>query len=246
LIFMKKAEHILNNIKSLINNSNQIRFNEDVYALQVLQPLLNQMPFIPFNHMGLRPVGLNYIVNEIYINRRRRILEFGSGITSVFLAHLAKNQNLPIEIVSVDENREWVELLKKEYLHFEKAEDIVQFVVSPLTICDKLPGTHWYDQKMLEEEISGSFDMIIVDGPTAFEEGKQLSRYHALHFFYPQRLNNNAVIFLDDVNRKGELEVVKMWEVETGINFKLFAGSLGVGYKGVSYVSNPSQFINYL
>lgn len=243
---MKSGSLFLKNIKSLINNSNQLRFNEDTYALQVLQPLLNKMPHIPFNHMGLRPIGLNYIVNEIFINRRRRILEFGSGVTSVFLAHLAKNQKLPLEIISVDENREWVELLKKEYLSFNRSEDILKFVVSPLSFQEKLQGTHWYDLRILEKEISGSFDMVIVDGPTAFSEGKKLSRYHALNFFYPHRLISNSVIFLDDINREGELEVMKMWEKETDIDFKIFAGSIGIGYKGAHFVSNPSQFINYL
>src|SRR5690606_38250097 len=64
----------------------QDRRLEDVHALIVLQPLLVGHPVLPLTGSALRPHCLTHLINDILINRRRRILEFGTGLSTILLA----------------------------------------------------------------------------------------------------------------------------------------------------------------
>jgi hypothetical protein len=57
---------------------------------------------------------------------------------------------------------------------------------------------------------SPKLDLVIVDGPTAYEPGKAKSREPALPLNRPF-LSERAVVILDDVNRKGESEILDRW-----------------------------------
>ena len=61
-------------------------------------------------------------------------------------------------------------------------------------------------------------DLLVVDGPPAFEDGFGLARHPALPVLRG-RLAPGATVVLDDIERPGEREVVRRWEREFGLTF---------------------------
>ena len=57
--------------------------------------------------MSLRPFVLVSLLNEIIINKRNTIIEFGAGISTIMPGRLSKMNNLSTVIVSVKENFNW-------------------------------------------------------------------------------------------------------------------------------------------
>jgi hypothetical protein len=60
----------------------------------------------------------------------------------------------------------------------------------------------------------------VVDGPAAWEPGRELARYPALPFFNKQ-LATNATIVLDDISRAGEQQIIARWHSEFGREFEV-------------------------
>ena len=67
-------------------------------------------------------------------------------------------------------------------------------------------------KKVISEKIKESeFDMVFVDGPAAWEEGKSMIRLPALPFI-SKYLCDDFSIFLDDAYREGEKRISEIWE----------------------------------
>ncbi|HST38530.1 MAG TPA: hypothetical protein VLK58_03435 [Conexibacter sp.] len=65
---------------------------EDLVALQVLRPLLDTGGYLPWSSGAMRPSALVTICNEIVLGGRRRIVELGSGTSTLLLARLLREQ----------------------------------------------------------------------------------------------------------------------------------------------------------
>jgi len=63
------------------------RFLMDMHAMQVLAPLLGGT-YLPFSSASMRPAALAVVANDIVLHDRRRVLECGSGISTVVLGRL--------------------------------------------------------------------------------------------------------------------------------------------------------------
>ena len=82
---------------------------------------------------------------------------------------------------------------------------------------------------------STSIDLLVVDGPPAFEPGCGLARHRALVVLH-DRLVAGATVVLDDVERAGEQEVLGRWEDEFGLAFRRVAAA------GVAIATMPEVF----
>ena len=188
-------------------NKNERR-TEDLYSLGLLQPLIQGYPFLSFTAFAMRPFCLNHIINDISINGRQSIIEFGTGISTIMIARLIKKNNLKTKIVSIEHGEEWAQLtnenLVKEHLH-----DVATVISIPFKHCNlALDGNLWYDVDLLNQELKDRrFDMVIIDGPPAWEASKEKARYPAVPYII-DKLKDKFSIYLDDVNRKGELDIV--------------------------------------
>jgi predicted O-methyltransferase YrrM len=226
---------MLNNLINHEDYSKNLQIN--TYSNSLINNLIGQT-HLPRTGASLKSYVLAYILNEIVINERKNIIEFGSGISTIFLAKLAFTNKINLQIISVDEDKDWIEKMQ-EILNAENLQNYVKFIYSPIIpISHKTEQYMWYDDKILEPGCEGiKFDMVIVDGPKAYERGKELIRYHALHFLQ-NKLNDAHVIFLDDVNRKGEKYIIKKWEPEFNLNFEI-DNNLAIAYTGKHYFANP-------
>src|SRR5688572_30475686 len=238
---IKEKIRRINNLINFGDNAG-LRIAEDIYAMGAINKLLNFGNYLPLNSMALRPFCLAFLTNEVIINSRKRIIEFGSGMSTILLARLLKMNNIDATIKSVDQDKEWV-MLVNDLIRKEELDQFVEVIHIPLEKRKEKEGDpHWYTKSIIEEKFSnGSFDMIVVDGPTAFEKDIEWSRYFALPFL-KQKTADNFVVLLDDANRGGEQKVLKAWADEFHLSFTIFGDTLGVAYKGHYFESNPIKY----
>lgn len=223
----------LKKIKSYFvdNNYKKQLLSTDIKSFQNLLPLIYSNNYVPFNELSLRPFALNFLCNEILINRRSRVIEFGSGVSTILMARLIKQMSLETRIVSIDEHEGWLKVIEKS-LKEENLSEYVNLIHSPVQ-------GDWYNEEVLKQKLrSVQCDLVFVDGPTSGQQ--QHTRYKALPFVFPQ-LADEAAIFLDDVDRAAEKEVLERWEKEFELNFRVHNRTLGVAYRGQHFTANPNK-----
>lgn len=181
-------------------------------CLQYLINLIGNNHFITNTRMTMSPVVICHILNEIIINKRKSIIEFGGGSSTLFIATLLNTYNLDAEFVCIESDKDWMQVIKN-WVSAKKAELKVQFVHAPIKnqhFDTKLADSFlWYDKVILQNELMNKkFDLVIVDGP----QGSicKYSRYPAIPFLQ-QHLLTNYSIFLDDYNRPDEKAIYKQW-----------------------------------
>jgi hypothetical protein len=208
----------------------------DTFAAQQIQPLLNDSTYLPFSTASLRYASIATFLNDIVVNRRETIVEFGSGITTYLIAKLFKRNGLHgRKLFTVDDNITWLnivkELLAKDGLH----ENVV-FIHAPL--CENefsIQNTKWYDLTILSEYLQQSrVDSVLVDGPEAWYKEVKFSRYPALPFIN-SFLKDNCAVFLDDINREGEQKIIELWKSEFGFTYQKFNNSFGGMFRGDNF-----------
>lgn len=218
---------------------------DDTYALSLLQPLLTNYAYLPFTGSSLRPFCMAHMVNDIVINNRKSIIEFGSGISTIMIGRLIKKNKLNATLLSIEDNQDWVKTLTA-ILKAEQIDDVINLQYVPLKACKLAHDNNkWYDVRTLKEHVKNKrFDMVIVDGPMAWEPGKGMARYPAVPFI-ANKLEKNFCIYLDDAIRPGEQKVIKTWEAEYGINFNIASKSLAFYYGGKAFHTEPfSYYLN--
>jgi predicted O-methyltransferase YrrM len=209
-ILVKLKEYFRETYKSNLELRHHSKKNDDVYALSLLQSLLNNYPYVPFTSTGMRPVVLAYILNEIVVNSRRDIIEFGSGISTILMARLIRKNNLRAKVYSVEHDPLWIKKLGK-LLSEEDLLDLVHFIEAPLEEIETDMGSlNWYSKKNIFSEIEGAkFDLVIVDGPPAHSSKSRFSRYPAFGEIISY-LKDDCCLILDDIDRPGEKIIVEM------------------------------------
>lgn len=207
----------------------------DVYALNVLQSLLVGYPYLPFSRSALSPSHLAFILNDIVINERRSIIEFGSGISTILMGRLLKANKINASITSIDHNQDWVNILN-QLITAEKLEAFVNIVCAPLAPCNlALESNKWYDTNILDEvTVNKQYDMVLVDGPPAWEPQKQTARFPAFPYIR-EKLKQKAIVYLDDTDRMGERRIIEKWEKSFQVKFQQAQGSLACYSSGNNF-----------
>jgi hypothetical protein len=211
---MKSLKQVISILKGNIQSTRVIH---DVAALIQLRPLLKS--YIPLSSMAMNPSEIARICNDVIINQRKRIVEFGSGVSTVYIAKLMPDDSV---LYTIDHNKEWLDIVAT-WLVNEGLRDRVVMVHAPLKEVQisshKAP---WYDCAIVESCLpSDSIDCLIVDGPPAGASGTAAkARYPAIPLL-KSRLAQDCSVYLDDAVRNSEREIAKEWGEELGVNFEL-------------------------
>ena len=221
---------------------------QDIQASQRLTALISA--YLPWSGFSIRPSGLEKVLNEILFNRCGCVVECGGGLSTVYIAALLRQQQHG-HLFTIEHNLEWLELLQG-WLQSQGLQDYVTLIPASLTACDlALNQTQWYDTKIIQTELDRyaesnpdrptGIDLLLVDGPPAYEEGKELSRYPAALFF-KAFFADRVVVILDDFQRSGEQEILKHWETLLGFPFQGYKldGGLAIGKSQPSF-SNSTR-----
>lgn len=220
-------------LNSEINRRKNKARLEDLAAYLLIQNLVKFPEYFPITSSSLRFHTLAVILNDIIINNRKSIVEFGSGISTLAIANLSKINRLNYNFVSVEDNIDWFNSMKT-YLSKNGLEKFVNLVYAPLEETNLSPeNIPWYSTKSLNEQISHNsrFSLVIVDGPGAWKPEIELSRYPALPYLV-NSLEDSFSIYLDDTDRKGEKRVLSLWQKEFGMKFEKINDTASVLVKG--------------
>ena len=176
-------------------------------------------PYLPWGSGAMRPAGLVAVCNDIVLHDRRRVVELGAGVSTVMLARLFGQLGGGVgrRLVAVEHDPTWRAWVIGR-LAMEGAEADVIVVEAPLS---RTPGTGelaWYDEAAIDATVD-VIDLLVVDGPPAFDAGFGLARHRALPALR-DRLVPGATVVLDDIERPGEQEVLRRWEDEFGLVFR--------------------------
>jgi len=215
---------------SRTKNKNKI---EDIYSYLLIQDLVKFPEYFATTTSSLRFHTLAVILNDIIINQRKSIIEFGSGVSTLAISNLIKKNNLKCSFVSIEDNKEWFDYINS-FLSRNDLQKNVKIIYAPLENNDlALEDNLWYSMQALNNGISkeSKFSLAIIDGPAAWKPKIRLSRYPAIPYLI-NFLAEEYSIYLDDTNRKGEKEVFSLWHQKYNLKFEQINDTSAVCIKG--------------
>ncbi|PYE82143.1 hypothetical protein DFQ11_102724 [Winogradskyella epiphytica] len=102
----KLQTYIKDRIKEI--GINQQKSEQVVLDYAHISRLFPEPNFIPFTDWSISPSVILHILNDIVINKRQHIIEFGSGASTLYIAQLIRTLNLPAQLYSVESSEEWL------------------------------------------------------------------------------------------------------------------------------------------
>ncbi len=149
------------------------------------------------------------IVSLIFEHKPRRVLELGSGTSTLVTAYALKA--VGSGTVTSLEQKEQFAAQSSQSVRKHDLQDVATVVHAPLK--EVVVGNEvrfWYDTAPLEA--MSAIDLVIVDGPTK-QHAQRLPRYPALPVLF-HRLSEEAIILVDDGRRADVKRMVELWRRE--------------------------------
>ncbi len=167
-----------------------------------LQPSL---PLPPFGGWPVTSEVGRLLVATVLERQPRLIVECGSGLSTLLCAYALRKIGRG-RIVSLDHDRQFAEQTRV-LLAAHDLTEWAEVVYAPLVPAE-IGGAiwQWYDIASLKD-VDG-IDVLIVDGPPGNVQAQ--SRYPAVPLLR-DRLALDAIIVLDDADRKDERAIVQRW-----------------------------------
>ncbi len=213
------------NLISKVYSKFDTLLNQDRLLLSksIIDQYINFQTYFPVTGSTLNYNTIHCIINDIIINKRERILEFGGGLSTIILLKFAEINKIKLQLVTVDNDSSWLDILTN-YLKKNDLISNVQLVEAPLReINSQFGKIKWYDTNILDRCLNKMvFDTIIVDGPLAVSKNDTYNRFQALPYAFDLLNKEKYSIYLDDTNRKGEKTIIRKWnKIVPGVFQKL-------------------------
>ena len=207
----------------------------DTYALQLLN--LERADALPWTSSAPRPGLVCCLINDIRINRRRTIVEFGSGVSSLVVASTLDPRTQ--RLISFEHDQDWANYVSEQLGRLDLA-DRCQVVHAPQRPCELSVDTSpWYDTDVVRNSLESlSVDVVICDGPPAYSRDTRMARYPAMPALQ-NMLADSYSVYLDDIDRSSERKIARLWSnlLQIPFSYQLLRGSFAVGIKGAHYNS---------
>lgn len=190
--------------------------SSSAYSMAALAPLTGDT-YLPWNTYSANPDLVRQVCNEVVINRRHSIVEFGSGLMTVALVSLARNLDLPLTIASVDQDERWLETVQG--MIGDTGPASLELIHAPVVeYTGDSPFSKpfdWYDPESLAG-IQQSVQLAIVDGPA----GIGADRWPAMPWLQ-ERLVSDCAVVQDDIHLAGIRRIGKDWEKRYSAQFEI-------------------------
>lgn len=163
----------------------------------------------------------------------RNILEFGAGYSSMMFAN-ALSMIGGGQLTSVESDPDWC-MDKWREVQKIKGVDSQLIVSKPNFKMTRKGFYHSYESASRVIAERGPYDLVLIDGPQTF-----YGRDGSLHLAYDY-LKPNALIVLDDAQRRGEQWTIQRWlQTYSGLNLTVFDPSFAG--RGVAvFINNGHQ-----
>lgn len=150
------------------------------------------------------------MLNEIVFAERRRIVELGSGVSSIVIGRLLAQRGG--KLTAVEHDPDWAQLVRAQ-VERERLDSVVEVIVSSLEPHPaSWSGAPWYSRESVAL-LPGGISLLLIDGPPGYGEGMSHSRYPAM-LALADRVERSGLVFLDDADRDSEREIVARWSEE--------------------------------
>lgn len=171
-----------------------------------------------------------YVLNRILSEfKPESILEMGLGESTKFIMAYLDNDLKSTKHLVIEQDENWMELFKKSV----SVSENTKIKIHPIhQIMVKGFSTSSYNN--LTVNISGKFDLYVIDGPFG---SKNYSRYDIINLANKFESNDEFIILFDDYNRLGEQETVRdLLQILTNKEIKIFKKTY-IGIKTVLVIA---------
>lgn len=223
-MFLSQAKKAINSKINYIVNR-QHRSSQTSFSYMQLSNLFKQDHFIPMTSWSMSPNLILHVLNDIEINNRTCIVEFGAGVSTLYIAKLNKIRGRNVKFYCIESDKEWIKKIEKQLLDLDLADFVTIILAPKQQVSDALSFKDqklWYDSEILAKAFLTleDIDLVLVDGPSC--EKTPYCRYSAVPFI-SQKLARSFSIFLDDTNRHSEKEIAFVWQNELNCNLRSLA-----------------------
>lgn len=199
-LLVQMEQHRDNILFSQTTHYNQI---EAVIALSL--PLMPETPLPSLREWAASPDFLLEAVREIERMRPETVLETGSGASTIIIGLYLKKAGRG-KLISLEHSSEYYRKTK-EMVDLHELGAHVDLVYAPLAEVS-IDGKHWNWYDLESVDLSGSIDLIVVDGPP--EHIQKDARYPLVPLL-KSCIHSGTVILVDDGRREGEKNAVLGW-----------------------------------
>jgi predicted O-methyltransferase YrrM len=184
----------------------RVQQSQDIQDLQFIQSALDmRRPLLYFTRWSSSPALAAQLIGIIQVYKPQRILELGSGVSTVVMAMTLRDQGSG-RITSVDHDPVYAVKTRKE-LAAQELHAWASVLDAPLVPCDTPRGAQpWYDLSVMDD--LEQIDLLVVDGPLRKScKNARLPAFELLR----ERLAPGAIVVLDDTVRDDESASVASW-----------------------------------
>jgi predicted O-methyltransferase YrrM len=199
-----------------------LSIQEKIYDSLSYQIIKDYLPSIeyPYTSSCLNYYKIHILINDLVLNKRSNYIELGSGLSTLALGLCIRKQALNCKIKSFEHDTHFLEIQSANIENL-KLTDIIKLCHAPIK-SQHISGLKcdWYDDEVILKRIGNEkFDLVLVDGPPAYKQKISYNRYPALPKLIT-KLKDGYSIYMDDTNRKGESNILKLWEKSYNIKFR--------------------------
>jgi predicted O-methyltransferase YrrM len=177
-------------------------------ARYVLERLLEPVrPLPPLRGWALSPDIAVELVERVLARKARRILETGSGVSTLLFALAIQKSGGDGRVVAVEHDEQWAQHTRR-LLEHHGCSEVAEVIHAPLAQVHVDGDPYdWYQSERLDA-IPADIDLLLIDGPPASTGPR--SRFPALPLLR-HTLAPDARVFLDDAKRDDEQAIVGEW-----------------------------------
>lgn len=200
----ERVKELKRKLVKKLRSGNVFRDVRSTRSLSMLSPLIGGWSYLPITDWAPGPEFYVHICNDIIINQKHSIVEFGSGITTILMARLLARNDLDAKIISIDHDETWQKIVH----HCCKADNIaqyIQFICSPIV---EEGQYSWYAPSKIQLPPDFVADTVVVDGPIGVTT---MARYGAIPFIKKYLSKDSYTIYLHDTDRPDEQKVLRAW-----------------------------------
>lgn len=188
-----------------VENSAQLAQIQSVVRLFSILPVEGRVPAM--GGWAASPDLIEVVVDEMVSRRPSLVVECGSGVSTLWFGLAIRHFGFDCKVVALEHHEGFAEQTRA-VLTRHGLDDIAEVRLAPLTEVE-VAGYHgrWYDPQALST--LSDVGLLLVDGPPA------ATGVHARFPAVPmlrERFADSVSIVLDDMIRKDEQEVARMWE----------------------------------